>query len=399
MSRISILIVLAFTSLTPGFTQNKAPRVFALDAGALQANKSRVLKKDAVLMPAYKLLIQEADAALSQGPFSVMEKKNTPPSGDKHDYMSLAPYFWPDPSKPNGLPYMRKDGQTNPEVKDYLDKDYQPKMIGLVHTLALAYYFSNDERYAQDAALLLKTWFLNKETRMNPNLNYGQAIKGVNEGRGAGLIDTRHYIKVVDAIGLIQTSKHWSKEDQEGMKKWFSEFLHWMQTSKNGIAELNTKNNHGVWYDAQRLSLALYIDSMNLSKKIVKNATQRLNDQMDKEGKFPAEMARTTSLHYSSFALLAFFNIAEMAEHTGFDFWHYTSPNGNSLKKGFNTLKPFISQEKEWKGEQIKPYDYEEDALPLLFTASTKLSCNDCNNAVERIAGKKAAALKYHLLF
>jgi hypothetical protein len=183
------------------------------------------------------------------------------------------------------------------------------------------------------------------------------------------------------------------------MKKWFSEFLYWMQTSKNGVAELNTKNNHGVWYDAQRLSLALYIDSIDLAKKIVDNAAHRLNEQMNEEGEFPAEMARTTSLHYSSFVLEAFFNIAEMAEETGFDFWHYTSPKGNSLQKGFNALKPYISKEKKWQGEQIKPYDYAEDAVPILFTASSKLNCKECGEAINKLAGKKASALRLSLLF
>ena len=175
-------------------------------------------------MPAYKQLLKDADKALEQGPFSVMEKKHLPPSGDKHDYMSLAPYHWPDPTKPGGLPYIRKERQTNPEVKEYKekeykDKEYQPKMCELVNTLALAYYFSDEEKYAEHAAKLLKVWFLDPETKMNPNLNFAQAIKGENTGRGAGIIDARHYVKLVDAIGLLVSSKYWTGKDQQGMKK------------------------------------------------------------------------------------------------------------------------------------------------------------------------------------
>jgi hypothetical protein len=218
---------------------------------------------------AYKQLIKDADKkALPFGPVSVMEKTGLPPGGDKHDYMSLAPYWWPDPTKPNGLPYVRKDGQTNPEVKEYPDKENMPKLCEYVYTLGLAYYFSEENQYAEHAAKLLKVWFLDPETKMNPNLKYGQAIKGVNEGRGAGLIDTRHWIKLIDGIGLIKNSKYWKKEDQKAMQQWFAEFLNWMQTSKIGIDELNAKNNHGAWYDAQRLSIALYIDSIDLAKKL-----------------------------------------------------------------------------------------------------------------------------------
>ena len=100
------------------------PVVFALNMQSLEKNKRRIKAKDPLIMPAYKLLIKDANKAMQYGPVSVMEKKNIPPSGDKHDYMSLAPYHWPDPDKPGGLPYIRKDGQTNPEVKEYKDKEY-----------------------------------------------------------------------------------------------------------------------------------------------------------------------------------------------------------------------------------------------------------------------------------
>src|SRR2546425_910942 len=201
MKRNKFLIAL-FLMLCSIAVNAGSPVVYSLDAKALETNKSRVKAGDPLVMPAYKQLLKDADKALEFGPVSVMEKKNDPPSGDKHDYMSLAPYFWPDPSKSNGLPYMRKDGQTNPEVNDYKDKEYMPKLCEVANTLALAYYFSGENKYAEHAARLLRVWFLDKATRMNPNLNYSQAIKGQNDGRGAGLIDSRHFIKLTDAIGL-----------------------------------------------------------------------------------------------------------------------------------------------------------------------------------------------------
>ena len=105
-----------------GIAQKGEPAVFALDRESLAKNRSRVAAKDPAIMIAYKQLLKEADKALQFGPVSVMEKKALPPSGDRHDYMSLAPYHWPDPAKADGLPYIRKDGQTNTEVKEYNDK-------------------------------------------------------------------------------------------------------------------------------------------------------------------------------------------------------------------------------------------------------------------------------------
>ncbi len=395
MKRIKTFFVVA--AIASSITTVAQPAVFSIDIKALEKNKSRVLSKDAAVIPAYKQLLKDADKALSFGPVSVMEKRNDPPSGDKHDYMSLAPYFWPNPATANGLPYIRKDGETNPEVKDYKDKEYMPALCEKVNTLALAYYFSMEPKYAAHAAKLLRVWFLDKDTRMNPNLNFSQAIKGTNDGRGAGLIDSRHFIKVTDAVGLLQSSKYWTAADHAGMKQWFTDFLNWMQTSKNGKDEMNAKNNHGDWFDAQRLSMALFIGDNELAKKIVLNAETRLDKQVDETGMLPLEMERTTSLHYSGFALQAFFYIAQMADRTGINFWTYVSPSGKSLKKVFDALYPYLSKEKTWTGPQIKAYDFEE-AYPLLLDGAKHLGCAKCSEAVKTIAGDKAARLQIKLL-
>ncbi len=336
MKKISIIlsfIVLIF-GCQHAITQQAQvkPLVFALNATVLAANKAKVSAGDATIKPAFLKLLRDADSAMLFGPVSVMEKVNIPPSGDKHDYMSLAPYHWPDPAKADGLPYIRKDGQTNPEVKEYKDKEYLPLLCEAVYTLSLAYYFSGEKKYAEKASKLIRVWFLDPETKMNPNLNFGQAIKGVVTGRGAGLIDTRHLVKVVDAIGLLKGASAWSSQDQTGMENWFSAFLSWMQTSKNGMDEMDAKNNHGVWYDAQRLSFALFTGQKELADKIVDNVKGRLDYQMDNNGFFPAELARTISLHYSVFVVDPFFTIAQMATHLNIDLWNYKSSSGKSLE-------------------------------------------------------------------
>jgi len=394
-NKLSSIFFLMFCSISIAAQQ---PAVFSIDGKVLLKNKSRIQSKDELIMPAYKQLLKDADKALEFEPVSVMEKNNVPPSGDKHDYMSLAPYYWPDPNKADGLPYIRKDGETNPEVKDYKDKEYMPKLCELANTLALAYYFSGENKYAEHAAKLLRVWFLDKDTRMNPNLDYAQAMKGHNTGRGAGLIDTRHFIKVPDAIGLLQGSKYWTGADQDGMKKWFSDFLNWMQTSKNGIDEMNAKNNHGDWYDAQRLSFALFIGNTELAKQIVLNAQTRLDKQADDAGMFPLEMERTTSLHYSVFAMEAFFIIAKMAESTGVDLWQHVTPSGRSLKRSFEVLKPYFSKEKNWEGKQIKEYNHEEGYM-LLMEGAKRFGCRDCEQVVQRLAADKAQRLRIKLLY
>src|SRR5882762_8795486 len=173
--------------------------------------------------------------------------------------MSQAPYFWPDPKKPNGLPYIRRDGERNPEINKISDHRTMDQMVSGVRALALAYYFKGNEEYAAKATQLLRAWFLDPATRMNPNLQYAQGIPGVNTGRGIGLIETRGLADVVDSIGLLAGSKSWTKDDQRGLEDWYAKFLQWMLESKNGGEENAAKNNHGTYYDVQTTSFALFL--------------------------------------------------------------------------------------------------------------------------------------------
>jgi hypothetical protein len=349
---------------------------YLINLSELKTNLEKIKAKDTIYQKAYKSLISEANKALKYGPVSVMEKNEVPPSGSKHDYMSLAPYHWPDPTKKDGLPYMRKDGETNPEVKLYKDKDYLPELCSQIHTLSLAHYYSGEKKYNDHAVQLIRVWFLDTATKMNPNMNFGQAIKGENTGRGAGLIDARNFIKVIEAIELMNREGSYPKEDLKNMKAWFADFLQWMQTSKNGKDEMNAKNNHGVWYDALSLSIALFNNQKEAANKIIVNAKIRLANQMDDNNRFPLEMARTTSFHYSVFVIDAFLKIATMAEFTGVDFW----ANNNSkhtLKAAVDEMVPYLVQEKKWDGPQIKPFDYKEGVGILRF-ASQKFSYDIC---------------------
>ena len=209
MKKVSISLMFT-TMVFVGFTQTRLSKsdMVVLDNKALAVTKEKIVNKDKDMMLAYESLIKQCDKSLNFGPFSVMDKKDFPPSGNKHDYMSLAPYWWPDPSSKNGLPYIRKDGEVNPEVGNYPDKQNMPRVCEKVYEFSLAFYLSGNETYAKKARALVHTWFLDTATKMNPNVNYGQAVKGVVEGRGEGLIDTRHFIFLLDGVQLLNKSKN-----------------------------------------------------------------------------------------------------------------------------------------------------------------------------------------------
>jgi hypothetical protein len=272
--------------------------------------------------------------------------------------MSLGKYWWPDSSKPEGKPYIRKDGEVYPGALDYPNHDDFAKLVNTVETLSLAYYFTNDEEYAGRCAKLIKTWFLDTETKMNPNMNYAQAIAGKNEGRGSGIIDVHGMPQIIDAIKLIQGSKQWSEKDQSEIKKWFSEFLTWLLESKNGKDEAKAKNNHGTWYDVQVSSIALFIGNNEIAKKIFNESlSKRIELQVEPDGKQPLELVRTTSLHYSMFNLDALFHLAKLAEQANVDLWHYKSKDGRCIKAAIDFLVPFLLNEKKWEYKQIKEFD------------------------------------------
>lgn len=345
------------------------PRTFALDASRLEQLKKMFANGDAETIAMVNSIRKKADGLLSIQPFSVMNKGFTPVSGTKHDYMSQAPYFWYDSSKPNGRPYIRKDGQRNPEINKIEDHKYLDELEEALHHLSLAHYFTGEEKYAAKATSLLRNWFLNEDTKMNPNLNYAQGIPGVTDGRGIGLIETRSLMNIADAVGLLQGSRAWTVSDNNGIQQWYKEFLNWMLTSKNGKDERAAKNNHGTWYSAQVVSYALFTGDKSLAHQLAEEGKRRLDSQLTAEGKMPLELERTTALGYCVFNLIAWHKYAVLATHADTDLFHYTNTKGAGIQKAVDWLVPYASGEKKWGYQQINPYNKNELYELLLYAA------------------------------
>lgn len=310
----------------------------------------------------YQALLQEADDWLKQEPLSVMMKKQVPASGDKHDYMSIARYYWPDPSKPDGLPYISKDGEVNPEIFDY-DRYPLGQMVDKVIALTLAWYFSGEERYAAEATKQVRVWFLDEATRMNPNLEYSQVVMGKdnNKGRSSGLIDTYSFIEMLEAVTLLEKSHSFTGTDSKALKAWFERLTEWMLTSPQGKKEATSVNNHSVSYDTQIIAFALYSGNRGLAEKTIKAFPERrLFRQVEPDGSQPQELRRTLAFHYSRENLTHVINVMLLAKRAGLSIDRMESEDGRSFYKAVDFLTPYVEKgEKAWPYQQISGWDGE----------------------------------------
>ncbi len=352
----AVAVIASLAMATVSVSQTKPPASLLLDRAYLQDAKAGAAKGDAAITSAIAALEAEAKKALALAPMSVIDKGMTPPSGDKHDYVSQAPYWWPDPSKPDGKPYIRKDGERNPEISQITDRDNLGRLGEAVSTLALAYAYTGRKEYALHAAKLTRAWFLDPATRMNPHLRYGQYIPGINEGRGIGIIETRNLPELLDGLLLISSSPAWTKADDDGLQAWMRAYLTWLVESPHGREEGKNGNNHETWYDVQVAGLALYTGQFDLARRTVDGAKARIAAQFEPDGRQPRELERTRSWHYSQFNLAAFMDLATLGQRVGVDLWSYRTADGRSIRQGVDCLLPYAAGEKTWPFDEITPF-------------------------------------------
>jgi hypothetical protein len=332
---------------------------------------SAVIRKEAWTLVPIKRLRAEAERRLKEGPWTVTAERPAGVILDPNDYYSEAPYWWPDPANP-AAPYVRKDGQTNP-ARFMANKNALNAMTDAVFTLGAAAYLLDEPRYAQRAARVIRVWFIDSKTRMNPNLEFSQAIRGSNNGRGAGIIDGRVFIRAIQGMEFLAHTGLWNPKEQLAVRKWFEDYLQWLTRSENGQDEKRAGNNHASWWTAQVAAAASFVDNRaEMTAAFNYYRDQIFPKQIRPDGSAPREESRTRSLWYSAFNLEAFVTICRIAQVQGIDLWSVRGPGGVTLSTVIDYLEPFLSDPRKWTKEQIS--DFPNDGLYSLAFAGMGLN-------------------------
>ncbi|WP_345164419.1 alginate lyase family protein [Algibacter aquimarinus] len=399
--KILFLVMSPFVLSQAGFAQDESatvlavkehPHFFGARRGALPIVKQDIARGDTSLMPAYNALIITANKALATEPPTVTDKKRHPVSGNLNDYYTQAPYLWPDPSKPDGLPYLPKDGIINPESRnpDFADYSRGQEIGHLVESLALAYYLTGKESYAAHAARCLRVWFIDSTTRMNPHLKYAQAVPGRNQGRYIGMIEAGGVVQAVDAAGLLDGSKHWSKNDRAALDIWITNFLDWFINSEYGKEEIQMRQNHGTMFDVRVVRLALALGKYELARERLELVKEnRIARQIEPDGAQPMELRRTKSFNYSEMNLTGLTELATLGEWVGVNLWSYETADGRSIRRALEFLRPYVEEVPEGSPPRVWHYKQVVPFLPeILAPAFRMASIGYQDEAYEAIASQ-----------
>lgn len=330
-----------------------------------------------VLASLEKHVIKLAANMLNDEPTTVTSFIAERSAGGIHDFYSEGDYWWPDPQNPD-RPYVQRDGETNPD-NFVAHRHAMVRFSMIVGNLTSAYLITKEARYKDAALRHIRAWFMNDDTKMNPNLLYAQAIKGVATGRGIGIIDTIHLIEVVQSLIRMENLGVLPEADRQATQKWFSDYLEWMSTHPYGIKEMNASNNHGTCWAMQAAIFAKYVGNETMIEYCVnrfKNVF--LAEHMAENGSFPREISRTKPYGYSIFNLDAMATLCHILSTPDNNLWNYTAPDGKSMQKGIDFLYPYIIDKKKWPhGEDVMYWDEWPVAQPFLFFGGLNLHNNE----------------------
>ncbi|KAF8310500.1 chondroitin AC/alginate lyase [Clavulina sp. PMI_390] len=286
----------------------------------------------------------------SLGPWAVTNKTILPPSNDIHDYLSYAPYWWPDCSNVhnttqltqqqinNECVFVNRDGQFVPDQHDVDNVGAFYDLDDAVFYSAMAWAITGDETHAANVDRWINTWFVNNATAMNPNLNYAQLIRGVGKNVGAhtGLLDFKGMAKIASGVLTLRkgNAASWTQATDDGLKAWLTAYLPWLRNNTLAVQEREATNNHGSFYYNQEAAVYLLLDDNAGAKASVQEYFSGIfQNQIAASGEQPLEASRTHPIHYRAYNLAAIITNAAIAQYVGYNAWNLTTSLGGTIQK------------------------------------------------------------------
>ncbi|AWH38896.1 alginate lyase [Stenotrophomonas sp. ZAC14D1_NAIMI4_6] len=354
MRTLFSLVLLLSLSLTT--TASAAPWPYAsFDPGHLDWTREQIAAGNEAVKPAYGDLLRRADRLLQRAPASVMDKRRVAASGDKHDFFAMAKYAWRDASKPESAAYATRDSERNPEAEDGdFDRKRYNDTVRSINVLALAYRLSGKREYAVKAGQLLKVWFINPDTRMNPNFRFAAMRPGANDGHFSGIIEGVVLVEMLDYVALLQDSGALSQSEETRLKSWFKELADWLIGSDFGRRESAQSNNHGSWYRAQVAAFSLYSGDDARAESQIKAARGLIRAQFAPDGSMPREMTRANSAMYSVYGLRSVIYLARLSGQSENSLWQEQANGKPLIKHALAYLAPYYSGQKNWSSGHVK---------------------------------------------
>jgi len=326
---------------------------------------SAILRKEPWTVDAVRRLRAEADKRLREGPWSVTTDRPAGVNLDPHEYFGEAPFWWPDPANP-AAPWVRREGHINPD-RFTANKIALNATCDSIFTLGAAAFFLDDPRYGRHAAHLINAWFLNPRTRMNPSLEYSQAIRGVNESRG-GSIDGRVFVRAVQGMEFLAQSGQWDARDVAATRKWFEDYLRWLEHSKTAGDERGSGNLRASWWDAQVAAIATFLEDKAATQLAFNYFRESaLGRQIGGDVRAPRDEERTRSLAYAASNAEAMTTTCRIAQAQGVDLWSEQTKSGAALAAAIAYMAPHLADRRKWDKEQLA--EFETDGIYFLAFA------------------------------
>ena len=293
-------------------------------------------------------ILTAATDALKQMPATITSLAAPIKGLDAHTYYSEDTEWWPQQGKPDAS-YEHRQGYSNPHAFS-AHRDAVVRLNGVVAACVAAWRLTSEARYAEHAMLHLRAWFLDAETRMEPNLDHAGCIPPATEGTPRGVEDTVAVAELVRATSFLCAYNGVATEaEAAGLRAWFASFATWLNESKKGFIARESKDRLAICWTLQAAECARFAHIGALQLECSHRFRDKLLRQMTFDGDFPAEL-HTGDAYAASIFTLECLSLTCEALSTPMDrLWDYNLPDGRGMRSAVAFLYPSLDRRAAWK--------------------------------------------------